>query len=1216
MKYACEKLRDQSSGSRELVSSFHIHGRGVDLQKKIAGVYRALLHGLIPHFDNVLSQATLSFVERESRYGSYSEGRWEWAEKELENFLLQVLTHTSAKQRVVIFIDALDECENDAPIKLLTCLKRFGESIEQQSSYAKICFSSRHYPILGQSHVPTIVVENENREDIRRVMEETLKVIESDEERQRVVDVILSKDDGVFQWAVLVADKAVKKYLKGFGVRGIEREIEKLPTELDSLYAGLLDEVSEDESEKIQTIKLFRWVLFACRPLSVLELREALATDPHVSYATISELREHDNYAKPAERFERRVIDMSKGLIQFNTRDVYESIGPDDEGSGRQAEFIHQSVPDYLLEYFLKPVESADGNSHSSAGCGHLELSRSCLRYLTIHEIRDASDLLRDNISVRYPLVAYAIRYFFTHIQRVEGEQIDQSDLVHLLHWDDETTKGMAQLWETFDPQGAYSPVDWPFPGGNLAHILAALGSISAFKTMLCEDDIQIDDKDASNSTPLLIAIREGHHDIAQEILHRSSKWFYRQGKAKKTRAFGKSDVNSLPTSAKIYFVDVNAENEHFETPMTVAVSSERPEVIFTLIEAGASLESFEPAFSPLLYSIQTNNKALLIELIKNGAKLDGAVCYAVMRMAHGSDEKLEEVIRIMLAAGASTQSTPDLVYYATEEFYHDDDEGPVEISSGSALQIAVDMENLSILQLLLTHGSNPPEDMRNALLRAVAGHNLPMVEVLLVHGSFSEEQERDAFDMAVDCSNLPAVEFLLEFRSHTPEKICGVFKRALDENNVATVYMLFRCSLHIPEEEVRRAFKRVANSGHLLMVEPFLVHKAKMGSPEPTIHAALMNAVVSGNETMAKEILYHTTEMDRSDVEVYDTLEAAVRSGKLSMVDLLLNHRAITANREPKYLYGALLVVAMMEDASVTSFLLPHYGMGSSSEPGKWDYIAQVAVRLDKPETLRSTLTVAIESGKPYLANLLLRWGAKFGSLQARELRKHLVFAVELGNVCIVEFLLRHGVEIDSIDEEDFIPTTPGLASLLPLTVPTIVSQFYRWTNQTTGELLSGALLYYALERHYYRIFGLLLSRKASLDPKQGFLSDRTANTLNPILIELLTANHASPNGIYENLRGALKESSLHGDTSEVTDLIRLIAKVHYGEVLTLPPEYPTEKEIAEVLVMAEGVYYQAFLEDMIGMATRRGQMKLVHFLSEYVWVDYTLWPENPTGA
>ena len=72
------------------------------------------------------------------------------------------------------------------------------------------------------------------------------------------------------------------------------------------------------------------------------------------------------------------------------------------------------------------------------------------------------------------------------------------------------------------------TPMGWPFVGATPLHIVVALGSRSAFDTLLRKDDVQVDGRDLDGNTPLLLAIREHHHEMALELLNRSIEWQHR----------------------------------------------------------------------------------------------------------------------------------------------------------------------------------------------------------------------------------------------------------------------------------------------------------------------------------------------------------------------------------------------------------------------------------------------------------------------------------------------------------------------------------------------------------------------------------------------------------------------------------------------------------------------------------------------------------------
>ena len=65
-----------------------------------------------------------------------------------------------------------------------------------------------------------------------------------------------------------------------------------MPYSLHSLYADILDETKPEE--RPQTLKLLRWICFAERLLSTLELQHALALDADMTYTKVKHYRKDD----------------------------------------------------------------------------------------------------------------------------------------------------------------------------------------------------------------------------------------------------------------------------------------------------------------------------------------------------------------------------------------------------------------------------------------------------------------------------------------------------------------------------------------------------------------------------------------------------------------------------------------------------------------------------------------------------------------------------------------------------------------------------------------------------------------------------------------------------------------------------------------------------------------------------------------------------------
>src|SRR3569833_2915626 len=341
------------------------------------------------------------------------------------------------------------------------------KDVEREEGKVKICFSSRHYPILGPNTIPTISVEWRNDKDIQLVIQERLRHIDLEAMRQQIEKWIRLKARGGFQWAVLITDGVVKEYANGTKAENLHAKLTATPGTLNELYTHILSDITEDE--KHHTTKLFQWVLFAERPLSSQELREALATDKGMVCTTVSDLRRHDCWIENLGRFETYVQHISRGLVQFQTREIWEQYEPEGENSDREARFIHQSVAAYVLEEFL------NNTSQSQIGAGHFEISRSCLKYMMLREVLEGARLPRGTLSAKFPLIPYVVRFLFHHIQRIEREGIPQPDLLSLIQWNrqSESLRKIANLCKVLDPDSAHTPIGWSFIGATPLHVEA-----------------------------------------------------------------------------------------------------------------------------------------------------------------------------------------------------------------------------------------------------------------------------------------------------------------------------------------------------------------------------------------------------------------------------------------------------------------------------------------------------------------------------------------------------------------------------------------------------------------------------------------------------------------------------------------------------------------------------------------------------------------------
>ncbi|KAH7072874.1 hypothetical protein BKA63DRAFT_544167, partial [Paraphoma chrysanthemicola] len=887
MKHCIKRMRQCSPN--DLVVSFFFHGQGTPLQKTLLGLFRALLASMLEHFPEHLTQLAVKFAEREKRYGSFGERRWEWTEKELQELLSSVLSKGTHARPVVIFIDALDECGEHPAKNLLAYFKDLMAQAEGGNACFRICLSSRHYPILALDTISSVQVEERNIQDIRRYIQKELRDIRPKSKREQIETEILSKSNGGFQWAFLVTRTIVDKNLTGIKAEKLVKELNSCPRTLGEIYEAILDSVPRTEQH--QMAKLFQWVRFAERPLSAQELREALATDQDMTHRTISKLRAYEGWSDSLADFERHVKHISRGLIRFQSRELWEQYDPNGEDSDREAQLIHQSVADFLVDKFVNSGRIHGPMVQSSAGPSHFQISRSCLRYMTLEEILENAHLPRNTLSSKYPLAPYAVRFLFAHIKKVELEGVYQTDLLSVMQWlpDSETMRKLATLWRTLDPDSIHTPLGWPFIRAKPLHVLVALGSMSAIDVLFesgCDD---IDCRDADGNTPLMLAIREGHQNIALALLRRSIE---SRGRHEHHDNGGECRVRAPPFSRA---ADIDAQNQDGDTALNIALEQRMGKAILGLIEAGADLKYLGRESALVAHAISSRDEKLLSMLIEKEVDLDGAVYFAVKDQPPQRDLVLERIITKLLDAGADTARSLDLNEISEPWFF--DDEFEDDMDDTDALAIASRRGLTEVVEILLSY--NAPATLPNhyaecPLLIAVKGGHGNVVKLLLQRAPSSVEMADDdgetPFGLAIGADQAEITMLLLQGGSFSATnsllKVC--FHDAVQGGATDVLEVMLQRKL-VDEADLCLAVFSRDEAVVKLLLETDKVN-VDVNAKDNNGETPLLLAARNGDEDIIKLLLNAKVDVNAKNNSGETPLSLATREGDEDVIKLLLD--------------------------------------------------------------------------------------------------------------------------------------------------------------------------------------------------------------------------------------------------------------------------------------------------------------------------------------
>ncbi|KAK0383987.1 hypothetical protein NLU13_8076 [Sarocladium strictum] len=391
MRYVYEEHRKKKKGrgkikaSNIFLASFFFHARGEELQKSIEGMYRSLVYQLLKGFPD------------------------------LQELLDDRGVAGLGDRQFICYVDALDECPEKQVQSIVRTFQDLAEEHNRRHCCFRVFFSSRHYPHIE----PRIGLQlnldkvSEHTDDMKQYAH-TCLLFKDNNLRGKLVE----KANGVFMWMILVVDILNGHHSRGNPTSAAERELEKLPRDLSSLFEEILSRHTDHMDEFIVAVL---WLLFAKRPLSPVEFDFAIWS--HSDYKAVDPPLTDNANSEERNRLQRRVIGATKALAEVTKN-----------GQSSVVQLIHESVRDFLLKD-KGLAQIWPGGPTNVEQRGHEELKKCCLFTLSLwgrlngyletggieEELRDLEDI--------FILLEYSVQNVFYHANGAEPG-IDQNQFL------------------------------------------------------------------------------------------------------------------------------------------------------------------------------------------------------------------------------------------------------------------------------------------------------------------------------------------------------------------------------------------------------------------------------------------------------------------------------------------------------------------------------------------------------------------------------------------------------------------------------------------------------------------------------------------------------------------------------------------------------------------------------------------------------------------
>lgn len=767
MKCALRHSRESHQG--ELQVSFFFNARGEGLEASTEGLYRALLYQLrcipSPHM-----------VKRETFGLDIKNG---WPLEQLKDLLREAIDVKVRERPVTIYIDALDEGDED---DIRDLIDFFGELAVETvlNKRLLLCLASRHYPRISVEHCEEFVLDHHQGHDgdITAYIRSKLKLRRStfnDELASR----IRQRAAGIFLWVVLVIGILNRESDQG-NHHSIAARLEQTPNGLNNIFDDLLKEADAHTG----LLPVIQWAMFALTPLKPEQLYYAMMSSiDHLNAETVAWNRSIVD-DRTVTAF---IVSSSRGLLE-----VTSNSSPD----SRRVQFIHESVREYMLNHGLCKLDPsiADNVEARSHEC-LAQWSRIYLRQVidsgiyisrfrptqSSHSSVSTWHGFKHEEHFPWPFLEYALEGALAHAEIAANLGLHQ-ELDHDVPLDEWLHLQSLELLPD-DENHELARLS------TMLQMLVAKGcrwlTYFALHRIACLVD---EDKHGYLDAPMIIgdlapgfsalhlAVMNGHTWIAHALIKSGANPNSQSHAGTPLHVLvNRSDAATLAQKTELVDIlvagggDINAAHGHLGSVLQTAVCERADaKLIGMLLERGAHPDAWSPLCHPALHdAVRMGALAIVVQLLQHGANPD--LCYDHEGTCLGIAIRMQdfEMVRTLLVFHADPNKTHGvqpstlhdavnhggshivellLSYGATVDVY--------DVHSGTPLNLAISnvrhdrnhpSDRARTIRLLLKHGCNidiPIGEWGNAMNAASCNNDWLSMRCLGQHGVFVDAED------------------------------------------------------------------------------------------------------------------------------------------------------------------------------------------------------------------------------------------------------------------------------------------------------------------------------------------------------------------------------------------------------------------------------------------------------------------------------------------
>ena len=515
--------------------------------------------------------------------------------------------------------------------------------------------------------------------------------------QDRIIPTVVSKAESMFTLAGL--------YMHTLRACMSEAEVEDAldnpPDGYDGFYERNMLRITEDsENSRASTLarKILEWVVFAHRPLSLAELRDALAVD-----------LKKVGLRKAARPDKATILEVTVGMIIIDM----------DEANVR---LNHRKAQ----EYFDKTRDRWFANASAN-------LARTSLHYMSLGELAKpcggiCEDTKFDARKKAYPLIEYVYVFWGDHAHEAELHAETQTAAFQYVSDPDKIAAWTQAAWYLNSTERA----EWDIRKGANALLVCAWFGLTNVVSKLLDEGLDVNAADPTyKQTPLMYACRRGQSATVAKLLEHGAdvNQYNQRSSVALFEAVENGNIETVELLLAKQELDINAV--HFQrgnrTALMLAAQDGNLQIVNALLnQQSAKADQKDPdgntSLSLASIAGQTDVVASLLErkdININSQNSKGATALIAAATAQGSRNENEAHYFIALS----------LLMNDADSSIKDGEGG------GTALMRAVDSGNEAMVKLLIEYNADVGihDDLERGLLHSAAINGQEAIVTLLL---------------------------------------------------------------------------------------------------------------------------------------------------------------------------------------------------------------------------------------------------------------------------------------------------------------------------------------------------------------------------------------------------------------------------------------------------------------------------------------------------